>query len=532
MPRGRGPPASSTASCRTSCSCRGCASSSGSSTAASSARSCRCAASSATGSSKATGRPRSARRGTTAPPTAAASSWTCSRTGSMCWSSSSRRSAPCRRPLQHTSRPGWTRWHAVRGDRRRRRLRHVRARGRHRRADQLLVGGPGPPGRAGRVPGRRHPRQRRRGPAGVPRPAPRHDPEAGVEPRPAGHRALPLAVAAGADNERSTTASRCSGSCSCATSWTAPTSRWDFAAGARGVQLAELGLQAAREGRRIEYRAVVTGTRPVRAGLVRRRRASPSTRPRRNVGRSTDLRGCAPQGVSQLGLWRTRSTRSASTHRRAGPRGRHERETLCRGGFFPRPAGWTTTGRPSTRRRRWARRCSSWSAAASPRAAGTWTPPGARSAPRSASSSRMPRPPVYDWRSSPCTRCSRPTGASCPPWDRPGPRGTVPASVVGVAVDTYHLWWDDQVWTQSGRAGAGRIACFQVADWITPLPEGVLLGRGCPARAEWSCADSVRRWTPPATRRDRGRGLPRGRLVPPRCGVLAESIEGYLAHVV
>jgi sugar phosphate isomerase/epimerase len=56
-----------------------------------------------------------------------------------------------------------------------------------------------------------------------------------------------------------------------------------------------------------------------------------------------------------------------------------------------------------------------------------------------------------------------------------------PADVVGVAVDTYHLWWDDQVWTQLARAGAeGRIACFQVADWITPLPEGVLLGRGLP----------------------------------------------------
>jgi len=56
-----------------------------------------------------------------------------------------------------------------------------------------------------------------------------------------------------------------------------------------------------------------------------------------------------------------------------------------------------------------------------------------------------------------------------------------PASAVGVAIDTYHLWWDDQVWTQLARAGAeGRIACFQVADWITPLPSGVLLGRGLP----------------------------------------------------
>jgi sugar phosphate isomerase/epimerase len=56
-----------------------------------------------------------------------------------------------------------------------------------------------------------------------------------------------------------------------------------------------------------------------------------------------------------------------------------------------------------------------------------------------------------------------------------------PPAVVGVVVDTYHVWWDDQVWAQIVRAGAEqRIACFQVADWVTPLPEGVLLGRGLP----------------------------------------------------
>ncbi|MFF7153602.1 TIM barrel protein [Streptomyces sp. NPDC008139] len=54
-----------------------------------------------------------------------------------------------------------------------------------------------------------------------------------------------------------------------------------------------------------------------------------------------------------------------------------------------------------------------------------------------------------------------------------------PADQVGVVVDTYHLWWDDLAPAQIVRAGAGgRIASFQVADWVTPLPEGVLLGRG------------------------------------------------------
>ncbi|MGW1372668.1 sugar phosphate isomerase/epimerase family protein [Streptomyces sp. NPDC002446] len=63
-----------------------------------------------------------------------------------------------------------------------------------------------------------------------------------------------------------------------------------------------------------------------------------------------------------------------------------------------------------------------------------------------------------------------------------------PADQVGVVVDTYHLWWDDTVGAQIDRAqgagrgtGAGRgarIAAFQLADWVTPLPEGVLVGRG------------------------------------------------------
>jgi sugar phosphate isomerase/epimerase len=54
-----------------------------------------------------------------------------------------------------------------------------------------------------------------------------------------------------------------------------------------------------------------------------------------------------------------------------------------------------------------------------------------------------------------------------------------PAHQVGVAVDTYHIWWDDRAPAQIARAGAsGRIHTFQLADWTTPLPEGVLNGRG------------------------------------------------------
>jgi len=51
-----------------------------------------------------------------------------------------------------------------------------------------------------------------------------------------------------------------------------------------------------------------------------------------------------------------------------------------------------------------------------------------------------------------------------------------PADVVGVTVDTFHLWWDPEVWDQLERAGS-RIFSYQVCDWLDPLPD-VLMGRG------------------------------------------------------
>ncbi|MEV1132238.1 sugar phosphate isomerase/epimerase family protein [Agromyces sp. NPDC049794] len=54
-------------------------------------------------------------------------------------------------------------------------------------------------------------------------------------------------------------------------------------------------------------------------------------------------------------------------------------------------------------------------------------------------------------------------------------------AVVGVTVDTFHTWWDPEVLPQIARAGAtGRIATYQVCDWMTPLPADVLLGRHQP----------------------------------------------------
>lgn len=52
-----------------------------------------------------------------------------------------------------------------------------------------------------------------------------------------------------------------------------------------------------------------------------------------------------------------------------------------------------------------------------------------------------------------------------------------PVAEVGVCVDTYHLWWDPEMAAGLTRAG-DRIAAYQLADWTTPLPAGVLTGRG------------------------------------------------------
>lgn len=54
-----------------------------------------------------------------------------------------------------------------------------------------------------------------------------------------------------------------------------------------------------------------------------------------------------------------------------------------------------------------------------------------------------------------------------------------PGALVGVCVDTFHVWWDPEVYSQIARAGAAdRIASFQICDYLVPLPVDVLLGRG------------------------------------------------------
>lgn len=53
--------------------------------------------------------------------------------------------------------------------------------------------------------------------------------------------------------------------------------------------------------------------------------------------------------------------------------------------------------------------------------------------------------------------------------------------VVGVTLDTFHVFWDPDVYGAIARAGSeGRIATYQVCDWKTPLPADVLLARHYP----------------------------------------------------
>jgi sugar phosphate isomerase/epimerase len=50
---------------------------------------------------------------------------------------------------------------------------------------------------------------------------------------------------------------------------------------------------------------------------------------------------------------------------------------------------------------------------------------------------------------------------------------------VGVAVDTFHVWWDPQLREQIERAGhEGRLASYQVCDFNLPIADDALLSRG------------------------------------------------------
>jgi sugar phosphate isomerase/epimerase len=109
-----------------------------------------------------------------------------------------------------------------------------------------------------------------------------------------------------------------------------------------------------------------------------------------------------------------------------------------------------------------------------------------------------------------------------------------PAHQVGVTVDTYHIWWDDSAPAQIERAGAGgRIHSFQLADWTTPLPRGVLNGRaqlgdGSIDMREWTRYVEAAGYTGPIEVELFNEGLwaRDGRAV------LAETAARFMEHVI
>ena len=133
---------------------------------------------------------------------------------------------------------------ALRGHRRRRRVRHLRARGRHHRADQLVLDRAGQPRRAGRVPRRRHARLGRRRAVRL-----RRSSTATQPPSRSGTPTWPTTTTSTPTGPRcptttcSRTASASSGRSSSATS-SRPPHEFDLLSGARGVLLAEVGLQS------------------------------------------------------------------------------------------------------------------------------------------------------------------------------------------------------------------------------------------------------------------------------------------------
>jgi sugar phosphate isomerase/epimerase len=71
-------------------------------------------------------------------------------------------------------------------------------------------------------------------------------------------------------------------------------------------------------------------------------------------------------------------------------------------------------------------------------------------------------------------RCVLSTLAQALEWAAP-----FDADAVGVCVDTFHIWWDPNVLASIAAVGAaGRLATYQVCDFVLPIPADALLARG------------------------------------------------------
>lgn len=213
----------------------------------------------------------------------------------------------------------------------------------------------------------------------------------------------------------------------------------------------------------------------------------------RNAGVQAAVQGCARHGIGAIGLWREHVAdfgldATATLVREAGLRV----SSLCRGGFFGRP-GWLADNRAAI------------DEAAALRAACLVLVPGGLPSDNSKIDNSNKRERQRGRLAGARERVAEAVAELVPYARERGvrlaiepmhpmycaDRGVVatlkqalemaaphPAADVGVVVDTFHLWWDPEVTQQIARAGrAGRIASFQVSDFLCPLPADVLLGR-------------------------------------------------------
>ena len=215
--------------------------------------------------------------------------------------------------------------------------------------------------------------------------------------------------------------------------------------------------------------------------------------------RAEAAEGCARAGIGSIGLWRDKVAEAGgpdAAARRCAPAGLDRLEPLPRRLLHRPRARSTTTAARSRRPRRSAPTywCSSAAGCRRARATCRRRAPWSRTASRPCSTT--PSPPASGSASSRCTRCSAPTARSSPPSARRRLAERLPDQVGGV-INAYHVWWDPCVDEEIARA---RIFGFHIDDWVLPLPEGALLGRGLPGEG---CADLSAHcsapWPPPAT---------------------------------
>ncbi|MGH6657287.1 MAG: sugar phosphate isomerase/epimerase family protein [Actinocrinis sp.] len=209
------------------------------------------------------------------------------------------------------------------------------------------------------------------------------------------------------------------------------------------------------------------------------------------------IEGCVLAGVPGIGLWRdqvaaTGLKKSAELARAGGL----EVTSLCRGGFFTAPHADGRAAAIADNRR----------AVEEAAALGTGVlvlvcgglPPGSRDlpgarqlvveaiaelAPHAARHGvRLAIEPLHPMFCADRAVVST-LGQALDMADRVDPSGpgdeAAAAPTVGVVVDTYHVWWDPELYEQIARAGrARRLLAVQVCDWLVPLPVDMLLGRG------------------------------------------------------